>query len=159
MAAFVDGEFPYTGPPASAGPSGSNSAPNGRVDIDLGPLVGVKRGFKTKERVPFSGGMGGVEMCSEGLDGVDPADDADAGVRPRSNKGKGVARGAGSSTLKGKGKATVDESDAYGSFFPSTLDPSYPNSITSQVTFSASNFHRHNAPPSPSSAARFRHGY
>jgi uncharacterized protein len=35
---------------------------------DLGPLVGVKRGFKTRERVPFSGGLSGVEFVSEDED-------------------------------------------------------------------------------------------
>ena len=29
-------------------------------DIDLGQLVGSMRGFRTKERVPMSGGMGGM---------------------------------------------------------------------------------------------------
>ncbi|KAG6824335.1 hypothetical protein H0H92_007164, partial [Tricholoma furcatifolium] len=32
---------------------------------DLGPLVGTTRGFKTRERVPGSGGLGGVEMDDE----------------------------------------------------------------------------------------------
>ncbi|KAG6864390.1 hypothetical protein C0991_009955 [Blastosporella zonata] len=31
-------------------------------EIDLGPLVGTTRGFRTRERAPGSGGMGGVEM-------------------------------------------------------------------------------------------------
>ncbi|THV07317.1 hypothetical protein K435DRAFT_330200 [Dendrothele bispora CBS 962.96] len=30
--------------------------------VDLGPLVGTSRGFKTRERVPGSGGFSGVEM-------------------------------------------------------------------------------------------------
>ncbi|KAF9522010.1 hypothetical protein CPB83DRAFT_865073 [Crepidotus variabilis] len=30
--------------------------------VDMGPLVGRKRGFRTKERLPGSGGMGGMEM-------------------------------------------------------------------------------------------------
>lgn len=33
--------------------------------VDLGPLVGATRGFKTRERVPMSGGMSGVEMDVE----------------------------------------------------------------------------------------------
>ncbi|KAF8627262.1 hypothetical protein AX15_004454 [Amanita polypyramis BW_CC] len=48
MAAFVDGE-----------------ALRASKAVDLGPLVGARRGFKTKERVPFSGGLSGVEMCDE----------------------------------------------------------------------------------------------
>ena len=45
MAAFVDGEIAES--------------------VDLGPLVGARRGFRTKERVPFSGGLKGVEMCDQ----------------------------------------------------------------------------------------------
>lgn len=48
MAAFVDAT-PQR-PPASEPP------------IDLGPLVGTSRGFRTRERIPSSGGMSGVEM-------------------------------------------------------------------------------------------------
>jgi hypothetical protein len=32
---------------------------------DLGPFAAVKRGFKTRERVLFSGGLSGVEFVSE----------------------------------------------------------------------------------------------
>ncbi|KAG1838583.1 hypothetical protein DFJ58DRAFT_733750 [Suillus subalutaceus] len=34
--------------------------------IDLGPLIGAKRGFRTREKVPFGGGVGGVEMVPSG---------------------------------------------------------------------------------------------
>ncbi|KAF8644371.1 hypothetical protein AX16_008504 [Volvariella volvacea WC 439] len=54
IAAFVDGEVP----------SGVSRP------VDLGPLIGTKRGFKTRERVPFSGGMTGVEMCEDSNDEV-----------------------------------------------------------------------------------------
>ena len=47
MAAFVDGDVHPTG------------------GVDLGPLVGKRRGFRTKERVPYSGGLSGVEMYDE----------------------------------------------------------------------------------------------
>ena len=33
--------------------------------IDMGPLVGRKRGFKTRERIPHSGGIGGMEIWRE----------------------------------------------------------------------------------------------
>jgi hypothetical protein len=46
MAAFVDGEIESGG------------------RVNLGPLIGVERGFKTREKVPWSGGMGGVEMVT-----------------------------------------------------------------------------------------------
>jgi uncharacterized protein len=49
MAAFVDGV-----------PTGSGQQ---EQHVDLGPLVGRKRGFKTRERIPFSGGMAGMVMC------------------------------------------------------------------------------------------------
>ncbi|KAF8637223.1 hypothetical protein AX17_002974 [Amanita inopinata Kibby_2008] len=49
MAAFVDSEATH-----AAGKR-----------VDLGPLVGARRGFRTRERVPHSGGLGGVEMCDE----------------------------------------------------------------------------------------------
>ena len=51
MAAFVDGV-----------PTGSGQQ---EQNVDLGPLVGRKRGFKTKERIPFSGGMVGMVMCRD----------------------------------------------------------------------------------------------
>ena len=51
MTAFVDGV-----------PTGSGQQ---EQHVDLGPLVGRKRGFKTKERIPFSGGMVGMVMCSD----------------------------------------------------------------------------------------------
>ena len=51
MAAFVDGV-----------PTGSDQQ---EQHVDLGPLVGRKRGFKTKERIPFSGGMVGMVMCGD----------------------------------------------------------------------------------------------
>lgn len=51
MAAFVEGEESMAGTP--------------NQHVDLGPLVGKTRGFKTRERVPWSGGMSGVEMDVE----------------------------------------------------------------------------------------------
>lgn len=50
MAAFVDGELPKD---------------SGEGSVDLGPLVGSIRGFRTREKVPMSGGMSGVEMDIE----------------------------------------------------------------------------------------------
>lgn len=49
MEAFVECELPPT-------PVNTN--------IDLGPLVGHRRGFRTREKVPFSGGLTGVEMVT-----------------------------------------------------------------------------------------------
>ena len=47
MEAFVDYELPPTPP---------------NTHIDLGSLIGRRRGFQTREKVPFSGGLTGVEM-------------------------------------------------------------------------------------------------
>ena len=49
MEAFVDFELP---------PKPLNT------HIDLGPLIGHRRGFRTQEKVPFSGGLTGVEMVN-----------------------------------------------------------------------------------------------
>ncbi|KAG1892868.1 uncharacterized protein F5891DRAFT_1068515 [Suillus fuscotomentosus] len=42
------------------------SSPAFTRKIDLGPLIGAKRGFRTREKVPFGGGVGGVEMIPSG---------------------------------------------------------------------------------------------
>jgi len=49
MEAFVDCELPPKPP---------------NTHIDLGPLIGHRRGFRTREKVPFSGGLTGVEMVT-----------------------------------------------------------------------------------------------
>ncbi|KAG5349945.1 hypothetical protein C0989_001160 [Termitomyces sp. Mn162] len=46
-------------------PTDSERRIHHRRDVDLGPLVGSKRGFRTRERVPGSGGLGGVEICDD----------------------------------------------------------------------------------------------
>ena len=48
MAAFVDAE--------------ESSSLSPMEHVDLGPLVGGQRVFRTRERVPYSGDMSGVEM-------------------------------------------------------------------------------------------------
>ena len=59
MAAFVDGDLPN---PHVRQTSPSQTSSNAK--LDLGPLVGVERGFRTREKSPWSGGMNGVEMVS-----------------------------------------------------------------------------------------------
>ncbi|EED83830.1 predicted protein [Postia placenta Mad-698-R] len=49
------------GHPTSAGETSEGRGIMRRVD--LGPLVGRERGFRTREQVPLSGGMTGVEMA------------------------------------------------------------------------------------------------
>ena len=80
MAAFVDGV------PTRSGQQEQH--------VDLGPLVGRKRGFKTKERIPFSGGMVGMVMCSD--DEASPRQSLPASpslpiLNVRNVKGKGRA--------------------------------------------------------------------
>lgn len=89
MGRFVQGGVPLVSPNFTPGtnfapgtnPStpGENPSPNGReyngnagvgLGLDLGPLVGRERGFGTRERVPFSGGLSGVEFV-----GTPPAEE------------------------------------------------------------------------------------
>jgi hypothetical protein len=119
--------------------------------VDLGPLIGKERGFRTREKVPWSGGMGGVEMDvdidveGEGdvefvdvegggedngdeMDGLEEEGDADADA-------DGPI--AGPSTLRGRGgrKRPVDVADV-------------------AVAFRASQYPQHLHPPTPTSPAR-----
>ncbi|KAI0696110.1 hypothetical protein C8T65DRAFT_664147 [Cerioporus squamosus] len=67
IAEFVENQTPLT--PSPSPPSqftkekhrGKSEQP-AESPIDLGPLIGIERGFRTRERIPFSGGMGGVEL-------------------------------------------------------------------------------------------------
>ncbi|KAF8879750.1 hypothetical protein CPB84DRAFT_1852004 [Gymnopilus junonius] len=56
MATFVDQ------PPEAAEQERSPRDRDKATEVDLGPLVGRKRGFKTRERIPNSGRIGGMEM-------------------------------------------------------------------------------------------------
>ncbi|KAI0054838.1 hypothetical protein BV25DRAFT_376853 [Artomyces pyxidatus] len=68
MAAFVDGQLPVT--PTASSPSASDAnhtdGEHGSKKVDLGPLIGVQRGFRAREKSPLDGGMNGVEMVSAG---------------------------------------------------------------------------------------------
>jgi hypothetical protein len=80
MAAFVDGV-----------PTGSGQQ---EQHVDLGPLVGRKRGFKTKERIPLSGGIVGMVMCRDNEASPRqslPASPSSPILSERSIKGKGRA--------------------------------------------------------------------
>ncbi|KAF9446177.1 hypothetical protein P691DRAFT_733735 [Macrolepiota fuliginosa MF-IS2] len=81
MAAFVDDDHSRLLPPDN---------------VNLGPLVGKKRGFRTRERLPFASGLGGVEMCDDSDMHVDPL--PNFVVEPSSpspDKGKGKAKSNG----------------------------------------------------------------
>ena len=77
MAAFVDGA-----------PTGSGQQ---EQHIDMGPLVGRKRGFKKKEWIPFSGGMVGMVICSDNEALPRQSLPASPSSNERSVKGKGWA--------------------------------------------------------------------
>lgn len=64
MAAFVDG---HDLGPLLRRKDQPNDLDNedDAAKIDIGPLIGRKRGFRTKERVPDSGGLGGMQMVDE----------------------------------------------------------------------------------------------
>ena len=64
-----------------------SSAPNAAdQDIDLGPLVGTSRGFRTREKVQGSGGIGGMELLPPPIPTYHIA--SNGGYAPRSRKGK-----------------------------------------------------------------------
>ncbi|KAG6329408.1 hypothetical protein ID866_9681 [Astraeus odoratus] len=75
--------------------------------VDLGPLVGVKRGFRTRERMPMSGGWHGVEVVPSSLawPGIDEDDDKKA-VQADVDVDSGVIRGG-----RGKKKRRNQEKD------------------------------------------------
>ena len=49
--------------------------------VDLGPLVGTERGFRTRERIPMSGGISGVELVNSAAF-LDPYMAASPGAGP-----------------------------------------------------------------------------
>lgn len=106
--------------PPSAGPSSSKShshrlnanldvAGPSNANVDLGPLVGTQRGFRTRERgvEGWSGGMEGVEMVppSESESREMPEVMVSPATPSRDVKGKGKSVTRGKSTEKGKEKA------------------------------------------------------
>ena len=64
MAEFVDGRLPTSSAPLSQRPDAMNGGDKRPPRIDLGPLIGTQRGFRTCEKSPLNGGMNGVEMIS-----------------------------------------------------------------------------------------------
>lgn len=119
IAEFVENPTPLT--PSPSPPSqftkdkhrGKPAQPE-QSPIDLGPLIGIERGFRTRERIPFSGGMGGVELV--------PPSPSEAGPSRLASSARKVSfpdevsNASGRSTgkdRKGKGRAedVHDESD------------------------------------------------
>ena len=64
MAEFVDGRLPTSSAPLSQRTDALNGGDKRPSRIDLGPLIGAQRGFRTREKSPLNGGMNGVEMIS-----------------------------------------------------------------------------------------------
>ena len=64
MAAFVDGHD-LTSLLRRKDPSNEVESDDDTARVDIGPLVGRKRGFRTKERIPHSGGLGGMQMMAD----------------------------------------------------------------------------------------------
>lgn len=89
LAEFVDGQIP----------------PIPFPDVDLGPLVGSERGFRTKERNPRSGGMGGVEMAN-GTRYEHWMDSPGAGPSTLPTSGDETQPGTSMRDTKGKRRAT-----------------------------------------------------
>jgi hypothetical protein len=92
MAAFVDGQEHFTQISQQTEESHHAYATSGRMrkgrDLDLGPLVGSTRGFRTRERVPMSGGLGGMEMDGDEEVPVVHVTVQSPGPQKRSTKGK-----------------------------------------------------------------------
>lgn len=65
--------------------------------IDLGPLIGAKRGFRTREKVPFGGGVGGVEMVPSGS-GVSFGAESTGGFVAESSGGSSAGSSSGLSS-------------------------------------------------------------
>ena len=64
MADFVDGRLPTSSAPLSQRTDALNGGDQRPSRMDLGPLIGAQRGFRTREKSPLNGGMNGVEMIS-----------------------------------------------------------------------------------------------
>ncbi|KAI0682800.1 hypothetical protein BC835DRAFT_1423971 [Cytidiella melzeri] len=129
LAEFVDGQTPPT--PSPSPPSShdgrrvddthaSTSSHRSRPQTYLGPLIGVQRGFRTRERVPMSGGMSGVEMDARAMQPSTLLLQPEAGPSklPRVNRVETTISGFSSATeagkktdRKGKGKAGDEDED------------------------------------------------
>ncbi|KZT68445.1 hypothetical protein DAEQUDRAFT_692349 [Daedalea quercina L-15889] len=123
IAEFVDSQIPPTPSPSPPTPFATDSELWGSTSersrlrtgssegflkkrTNLGPLVGIERGFRTRERVPWSGGMGGVEMVPASPtshDSKSPVDDSHPPVCATSELSQTAKQ---SKDRKGKAKAT-----------------------------------------------------
>lgn len=131
IAEFVDSQSPPTPSPSPPTPfategdlwgtagersrvrsGGSDSSVKKRAS--LGPLIGTERGFRTRERVPWSGGLGGVEMVptssthAEPLSPVEPPRNISGPHAKSSKDRKGKSRATESDYAQWEYSTTVD---------------------------------------------------
>ena len=85
----VEDVMPVDGGRNATAAASSSLKPKAKKAVDLGPLVGAKRGFRTREKVPMNGGWGGVEVVPSSLK---PFPEVQAGDPHVGDKGKGKAR-------------------------------------------------------------------
>lgn len=124
LAEFVDGQMPLTPAPSPPSHHHEEGLQDGHVrmggraaEADLGPLIGVERGFLTKERVPMSGGMSGVEMVApssgwrwRSVSSSEQSPVAGPSKLPTVN-GTGLQKATGKKDWKGKARASEDDMD------------------------------------------------
>ncbi|CAL1698683.1 unnamed protein product [Somion occarium] len=105
LAEFVDGQIPPLLPSSfHRDQEGRESnREDERMQVDLGPLVSVERGFRTREREPMSGGMRGVEMVNGYHESLDWMESPGAGPSRLPYSGTRVA------DPKGKARASEDD--------------------------------------------------
>ena len=100
--------------------------------IDLGPLVGVQRGFRTREREPMSGGWCGVELVPSSLawpDGVDVDIDIDVEGDTPVDVG-----GGGKSSVKGRSKERKRRRAEKGKARATNLDGEWRNCCSQSIS-------------------------
>ena len=121
IAEFVENQTPLTPSPSppsqfSKDKSAAKARPNYdhpvESHIDLGPLIGIERGFRTRERVPHSGGMGGVELVSASPPEAGPSriqsDSTTSEVVPLETSTAVLNKAKKNKDRKGKGRAVAD---------------------------------------------------
>jgi len=116
MAAFVEGHDLSASLRQKRDQSGEGDNDDEVEKAPMGPLLGRKRGFRTRERIPFSGGLGGVEMVSEADNGVGfvwvgKLADNREGDSPSPLPGFVVSPSSPSPRAKGKAKAVDGDVD------------------------------------------------
>ncbi|PCH44296.1 hypothetical protein WOLCODRAFT_154334 [Wolfiporia cocos MD-104 SS10] len=130
MAEFVDSQTPPT--PSPSPPSMSVAERDRQDEVDesdqearfrrktnLGPLVGAERGFRTRERVPSSGGLTGVEVVPSSSESYfttptfgDPLDHHGSSHPAATNPAPNIRSSKGrNSDRKGKARATDETPD------------------------------------------------